>query len=97
MTKKPNVSSINFTKEGIFIHYDDGNKQRIGDPIRVLALAEGIQDKLSYTVLELRDRDTRWRKVVVRSSLLTAKTTEFKEQLSDVYNYQLPNQDTHRS
>ena len=90
MAKDRNLPSVSFRKAGIFIRYGDGEEQRIGDPIRVLALGQGLQDKLAYTVLELQDRDKRWRKAVVRSSLLTARTTDFKEQLTDVYNYRLP-------
>ena len=90
MAKDPKVNSVSFKKDGVFIHYGDGEAQRVGDPIRVLALGQGLQDKLSYTVLELMDRDKKWRKAVVRSSLLTARTTDLKEQLADVHNYQLP-------
>ncbi len=90
MAKNRNTPSVRFRKTGIFVDYDDGQR-RIGDPIRVLALGHGLQDQLSYTVLELRDRDQQWRKAVVRSSLLTARTIDFKEQLTDVYNYRLPN------
>jgi putative DNA primase/helicase len=90
MSKKPATPSIKFRKTGIFIKYGDDEERRIGDPIYVLAIGQGIQDKLSYTVLQLQDRDKRRRKAVVRSSLLTARTTEFKEQLTDVYNYRLP-------
>jgi hypothetical protein len=90
MAKDRNIPSVIFRKAGIFIRYGDGEEQRIGDPIRVLALGQGLQDKLAYTVLELQDRDKRWRKAVVRSSLLTARTTDFKEELTDVYNYRLP-------
>ena len=90
MAKDRNLPSVSFRKAGIFIRYGDGEEQRIGDPIRVLALGQGLQDKLAYTVLELQDRDERWRKAVVRSSLLTARTTDFKEELTDVYNYRLP-------
>lgn len=86
MLKKPATPSIKFRKTGIFIKYGDDEERRIGDPIYVLAIGQGIQDKLSYTVLQLQDRDKRRRKAVVRSSLLTARTTEFKEQLTDVYN-----------
>ena len=89
--RKTEISpQFSFRKAGIFIRYGDGEEQRVGDPIRVLALGIGLQDKLAYTVLELQDRDKRWRKAVVRSSLLTARTTDFKEQLTDVYNYRLP-------
>jgi putative DNA primase/helicase len=90
MAKDRNILSVIFRKSGIFIKYGHGEELHIGDPIRVLALGTGIQDKLAYTVLELQDRDKRWRKAVVRSSLLTARTTDFKEQLTDVYNYRLP-------
>ena len=91
MTKHCNINSVSFKKNGVFFHYDDDEAQRVADPIRVLAVGKGLQDKLSYTVLELMDRDGKWCKAVVRSSLLTAKATDFKEQLTDVYNYQLPN------
>ena len=90
MTTNRNTPPITFTKEGVFIHYGDKDKERIGDPIRVMAVGNGLQDKLSYTVLELMDRDGKWRKAVVRSSLLTAKTAALKEQLADVFNYHLP-------
>lgn len=91
MSKKPSIASVSFRKGGIVMRYSDGKEERIGDPISVVALGRGLQDGISYTVLELRDRDNRWRRAVVRSSLLTARTTELKEQLTDVYNYRLPN------
>ena len=78
MRRDRNISSIRFRKTGIFVYYRDGEEEGIGDPIRVLALGQGLQDGLSYIVLELLDRDMRWRKAVVRSSLLTARTTEFR-------------------
>jgi hypothetical protein len=90
-TKRPTIPSTEFLKTGILVGYADGRKELVGDPICVLALGQGLQDKLSYTVLQLRDRDRRWRKAVIRSSLLTARTLNFKEQLTDVYNYRLPN------
>lgn len=82
--------TLTFQKAGIFGFYRNGEKERIGDPICVFALGQGLQDRLSYTALTLQDRDGKWRKAVVLSSLLTARTTEFKEQLTDVYNYRLP-------
>ncbi len=86
-----NIPEVEFKQNGIFIKYGRRDLQRVAEPIRVVALGEGLQDKISYTVLQLRDRDKRWRKVVLRSSLLTARTTDFKEQLTDVHHYQLPN------
>ena len=53
MRKDRSITSVSFGKPGIFIRYGDGEEQRIGDPIRVLALGQGLQDKLAYTVLEL--------------------------------------------
>lgn len=90
MTKNNKVKSVSFKKHGVFIQYDDGDAQRVGDPIRVLAVGQGLQDKLTYTVLELMDRDKKWRKAVELSSLFTAKTTDLKGQLADVHNYHLP-------
>ena len=90
MTKNRKVNSVSFKKDGVFIQYDGGEARRVGDPIRVLAVGQGLQDKLTYTVLELMDRDKKWRRAVELSSLLTAKTTDLKGQLADVYNYHLP-------
>jgi putative DNA primase/helicase len=89
-TKRPTIISTEFLKKGILVGYDDGRKKLVGDPICVLALGKGLQDKLAYTVLQLRDRDQQWRKAVIRSSLLTAHTIDFKEQLTDLYHYRLP-------
>lgn len=91
MSRHQNFISLSFRKAGIFVRYLNGKEERIGDPIDVVALGKGLQDGISYTVLVLRDRDHQWRRAVVRSSLLTARTNDFKEQLSDVYNYRLPN------
>ena len=90
-TKTPAITAVKFTKSGILAIYDNGHKQRIGDPVNVIALAAGIQDKLAYTVLKLQDRDGSWRTAIVRSSLLTAKTMDFRTELTDQYHYRLPN------
>jgi putative DNA primase/helicase len=90
MAKNHKVSSVSFKKDGVFIQYDDGEAQRVGDPIRVLAVGQGLQDKLTYTVLELMDRDKKWRKAVELASLLSAKTNDLKGRLADVHNYHLP-------
>ncbi len=85
-----NIREVEFKRNGIFLKYGRRDLQRIGDPIHVWALGKGLQDGLAYTMLELRDRDEQWRDTVVRSSLLTASTKEFKEHLTDVCNYRLP-------
>jgi putative DNA primase/helicase len=89
-TNKPKIVAVEFTSKGIIAVYDDRHKSRIGDPIRVKALGTCIQDGAAYTVLQFLDRDRKWRIAPVRSSLLTAKTTDFKAELTDRHHYKLP-------
>ena len=83
MSKQPKITSVKFPREGILVVYSDGRKELIGDPINVTAFGTGIQDGAAYTVVQYRDRDARWRTAAMPSSLLIAKTNEFKAELSD--------------
>jgi putative DNA primase/helicase len=87
--KRATISSVEFLKKGVFIVYDNGRKQLIGDPINVLALGTGIQDNIAYTVIEFRDRNRKWQRVAVKSAMLTASTNEFIAELTN-RNYRWP-------